>query len=361
MVMKTLFHLPGRFSQKLGKLFILNYLMQVIVVFSLSGQTIPRLPNCADTPLHPMAGKVYTYSVTISPPYTTPQSYDWYVTDNPGFLAGSTLITTYIIPNSKEYIDAGEGYHNTATGTNSLTIKWTGKSVISAKTKPYFLVIHYRGTNGTLCEAMNMRAYKIEPFSAFTLDLTNVNGIVDLGLDGSNQAVVHHLCARDIASASFNGTKMLYDYGINELIFKVVAANFTGGWKPTVKISGLVGSQTVGSVEWSASTIFAGTNPMTKTGDTWTPVNKVPAPADNLTSDGEAIYIRVTVQNNDYEGTVDTPVTLALNGLTDDGDEDVHYADCLADGFTNDVATQVILARPTLTSNTGTPTQAFLP
>jgi len=329
--------------------------------YSVEGQTIPRLPNCADTPLHPMAGKAYSYAVTIAAPYTTPQSYDWYVTDNPGFIAGSTLITTNIIPNTKEYIDAGTGYHNTATGTNSITIKWTGKAVISAKTKPYFLVIHYKGSNGTLCEAMNIRAYKIEPYNAFTLDLTNVDGTTDLGLNGSNLAVERRLCASDIASVNFDGTRMVYDYGINELIFKVVAANFTGGWMPYVKVTGLAVPQTIGSIEWSETTTFSGANPFTKNADSWSPANKVPAPADNVTDNGKSIYIKVSIKNNDFEGTVDTPITLAINGVTDDGDEDVHYADCLADGFTNDVATQVITARPMITSNTGTPVQSFIP
>ena len=154
---------------------------------------------------------------------------------------------------------------------------------------------------------------------------------------------------------------MLFDLGVNELLFKVVAANFSGGWTPTVKIAGLAGSQTIGSVEWSETLTFSGTNLFTKSTDSWTPVNKVSAPSNNQTAGGEAIYIKVLVRNNDYEGITDTPITLSLNGMTNDGDEDVHYADCLADGFTNDVAMQLILARPVITSNTGTPVQTFLP
>lgn len=328
---------------------------------SVLGQTMPRVPNCVDSPLHPKAGKDYSYAVTIPSPYTTPQTFDWYVTDNPGFIAGSTLVTTNIIPNSKEYIDAGAGYHNTVTGSNSITIKWTAKAVLSAKTKPYFLVIQYKGTNGTLCEAMNLRAYKIEPYNAFTLDLTNVNGTTDLGLDGSNVAIVHRMCAKDISSVSYDGTKMVYDYGVNELIYKVVAANFTAGWTPTVKISGLVGSQTIGSIEWSKTTTFTGTNIFTKNADSWIPANKIPAPVGNLTENGDVVYFRVMVNNNDFEGTIDTSVTLSLNGVSDDGTEDVHYADCLTDGFSNDVATQQIMARPVIASNTGSPVQSFLP
>ena len=345
------------------KMYLVMMLLSLSIVHSNSatGQTIPRLPACTDSPLHPMAGKSYTYAVTIAAPYTTPQTFDWYVTDNPGFIAGSTLVTTNIIPNSKEIIDAGAGYHDPATGTNSIAIKWTGKAVLNAKTKPYFLVIHYKGTNGTLCEAMNLRAYKIEPYNAFTLDLTNMNGSTDLGLNGSNVAVEHKLCAKEIASVNYDGTKMVYDYGVNELVYKVVAANFSGGWKPFVKVSGLAGNQTVEAIEWSATTTFTGANPFTKNADSWSPANKVAAPADNITDDGEIIYIKVTIHNNDFEGLTDTPIVLALNGTTDDGDEDVHYADCLADGFTNDVATQIILARPTITSNTGSPVNGFLP
>ena len=355
--MNDFLFLPGR---------IRSFLTIVLVLFSgcwiyLAGQTIPRVPACPDNPLHPMAGKSYTYAVTIAAPYTTPQSYDWYVTDNPSFIAGSILNTNGIVPNSKEFIDAGSGYHDPSTGTNSISIKWTGKAVLHAKTQPYFLVIRYQGTNGTLCEAMNLRAYKVDPFNAFTLDLTNVSGTSDLGLDGSNLAVVNHLCASDIASVSYNGTKMMYDYGDNVLIFKVVAANFTGGWMPSVKLSGLVTAQSVGSIEWSASTTFTGTNPFVKNGEIWTPANKVPAPADNLTADGEPVYLKVTIHNGDFEGTSDTPITLAINGVTDDGDEDVHYADCQTDGYANDVATQIILARPVITSNSGTPVQNFLP
>lgn len=341
-------------------LFILPLLMLMLSVIA-QGQTIPRLPNCTDSPLHPMAGKNYDYAVTIAAPYTTPQTFDWYVTDNPGFIAGASLITTNIIPNDKEYIDAGTGYHSPSTGSSSITIKWSGKSVASARIKPYFLVISYKGTNGTLCEAMNLRAYKVEPYNAFTLDLTNVEGNTDLGLNGSNIAVLGRMCAKDILSANYDGAKISYDYGVNELFFKVVATNFSGGWTPTVKITGLAGSQSISSVEWSGSLTFAGTNPFTKTTDSWTPVNKVNAPVNNQTAGGEAIYIRVLVRNNDYEGITDTPITLSLNGITNEGDEDVHYADCLSDGFTNDTATQVIQARPSIISNTGTPGQTFLP
>jgi len=359
--MKTSFQFCGKIFPRMRSLSVILFALTLAAGFSVRGQSIPRLPNCVDSPLHPIAGKNYDYAVTIAAPYTTPQTYDWYVTGNPGFIAGSALITTNIIPNDKEYIDAGTGYHNTSTGTNSITIQWTGKSVVNAKTKPYFLVISYKGTNGTLCEAMNIRAYKIEPYNAFTLDLTNVEGSADLGLNGSNLAVMGRMCAKDIASVNYDGTKMVYDYGVNELLFKVVAANFIGGWTPTVKISGLAGSQTIGSVEWSGTLTFPGTNLFTKTADSWTPANKIIAPANNQTAAGEIIYIRVMIRNNDYEGIADTPIKLSLDGISNDGDEDVHYADCLADGFTNDVATQLILARPVITSNTGSPVQTFLP
>ena len=359
--MRTSFQFCGKIIPWMRSLSVILLSLTLAAGYTVRGQTIPRVPNCVDSPLHPMVGKNYDYAVTIAAPYTTPQTYDWYVTDNPGFIAGSVLISTYIIPNDKEYIDAGTGYHNTSTGTNKITIQWTGKSAASAKAKPYFLVISYKGTNGTLCEAMNIKAYKIEPYIAFTLDLTNVSGAADLGLNGSNLAVVGRICAKDVASVNYDGTKMVYDYGVNELLFKVVAANFSGGWTPTVKIAGLAGSQTIGSVEWSESLTFSGTNLFTKSTDSWTPVNKVSAPSNNQTAGGEAIYIKVLVRNNDYEGITDTPITLSLNGMTNDGDEDVHYADCLADGFTNDVAMQLILARPVITSNTGTPVQTFLP
>jgi hypothetical protein len=359
--METFIQFYGKISLQINSIFAILLFLLLEPGLLATGQVIPRVPNCPENPTHPKAGKSYSYAVTIPAPYTIPQSYDWYVTDNPGFIAESLLITTNIIPNDKEYIDAGQGYHNMNTGTNSIVIKWTGKSAVNAKTKPYFLAIRYKGTNGTLCEAMNIKAYKIEPFNAFTLDLTNMNGPADLGLDGSNLPVVSRLCAKDVASVSYDGSKMVYDYGVNELIFKIVAANFTGGWTPTVKISGLAGTQTIGSVEWSGTTSFTGTNIFTKNSDSWAPTNKIPAPSDNLTDDGETIYIRVLVRNNDYEGIIDSSVTLSLNGISDDGNEDVHYTDCLADGFSNDLATQIILARPSITTNTGYPAQTFLP
>lgn len=343
------------------RLFYLITIVTCLISLAVSGQTIPRRPNCTETPLHPVAGKAYTYSVNIPAPFGAPQSFDWYVTDNPSFITGSTAVTSGIVPNNKEYLEAGNGYHNPAAGTSSISIKWTGKAVTSSKTKPYFLVIRYKGTNGILCEAMNLRVYKIDPYNAFTLDLTNVSGTTDLGLNGSNQAVVHQHCAGEIVSVNFDGTKMIYDYGSSELLFKVVATNFSGGWKPSVKISGLSARQTVGTIEWSETPTFAGANPFSKSNDIWTPANKVSVPADHSTQEGAAIYIRVVIRNNDFEGTTDTPVTLAINGVTDDGEEDVHYADCLPDGYANDVATQTILARPAITSNTGSPVQNFIP
>ena len=146
--MKELDPLSGKILRRLNLIVLILLFLLIGINLIMHAQTIPRLPACTDTPLHPIAGKDYSYSVTIPAPYTTPQSFDWYVTDNPGFIAGSVQITTSIIPNSKEFIDAGAGYHYTSTGTNSISIKWTGKAALNAKTKPYFLVIHYKGTNG---------------------------------------------------------------------------------------------------------------------------------------------------------------------------------------------------------------------
>ena len=331
---------------------ILFLLVAFMATASAFGQTVPRAPICDDTPLNPIAGKNYTYAVNVAAPYTTPQAYDWYVTDDPTFITGSVPTYNGLITNAMGIITAGSGYHDPAAGSNSVQIMWSGLAVANAASKPYFLVINYKGTNGTLCEAMNMKVYKIEPKNAFTLDITNVNATTDLGLDGSNLAVQNSMCASDIASASYIGSNMVYDYGVNYLVFKVVAANFTKGWTPSIKVSGLNGGQTVGSIEWSSTTTFTGTGNFTDATGTWIADAHVPAPADNLTDDGEAIYVRVAVNNGTYEGIANTPITIAVDGETDDLQPDVHYADCLADGFTNDVATQVILGRPNVTSNT---------
>jgi hypothetical protein len=91
--------------------------------------------------------------------------------------------------------------------------------------------------------------------------------------------------------------------------------------------------------------------------ETTTPVN---APANGTVgADGQCIVVRVTIENNQAETITDDEISLAVNGIMYDptvtaGDPryetaalgDLHYDGCLVDGFTNDVITQVLTARP---------------
>ena len=148
------------------------------------------------------------------------------------------------------------------------------------------------------------------------------------------------------------------DYGTNYLYFAVAAANFTDSWLPEFQLTG--NGASVETIEWqypAQANVATGWNLPT------VPVQASAGSGASVGAAGECIIVRVTLEHGAEEVTTALTLTLAVNGIMNDPTtvgadytnrdfEDVHHADCLADGFTNDVATQVLKPRPDLISTT---------
>ena len=165
---------------------------------------------------------------------------------------------------------------------------------------------------------------------------------------------------------------MVFDYGINYLYFEVVAANFTGSFTPSFKLSGLKTGQKA-TVEWTVDKTFA-TAGLTALGasaqpaTTGTPLSftgtaVTPSSAVTDMTKGVSIYIRVTVANGLYEGLNDDAVTLAVEAVNANLDPDIDNATCAAPipatGY-EDTAVQTLNMRPTVTTGLTAP-QNFIP
>jgi hypothetical protein len=138
----------------------------------------------------------------------------------------------------------------------------------------------------------------------------------------------------------------------------MVAANFTASYTPSFKISGLQGNQ-VADIDWGYTIGTYSTNVTTGTGNgTYASASPATTLLTN-TSTGVSIYVRVSVHNLNFEGTAQTPITFAVEGINSAAQHDVDNATCgyTAPGF-EDLIVQNLNPRPTLTPN-GPP--AFLP
>lgn len=289
-----------------------------------------------DDAQHPIAGKSYTYSVTVDPSGGT---FLWYVTSNANLLTGTP------IDSGEGILIAGAGYNNATTGTASIDITWTPQAVAAAHSgTPYYLVLKY--TTGC---SNNVKPWEIQPLNLFSITVENVNSgggaYADICRPGVSATVDHH--------------EVVYDYGSNALYLKVSAKNFTTSWTPTINMSALNSSltppQTVTSIEWSLTTTFTGTSNF----DLTTGVATAAVPdkgGDNVTTGiDEYIFIKIVIQDGKFEGTANQSIALNISA-TDDasglGDVDKDPATC-EDVVENDHLTQTLKARPSITAVTG--------
>jgi len=255
-----------------------------------------------------------------------------------------------------------------ATASTKTTVTWTtaGLKDVSA-TKPLFMVLQYTGSGTPTC-SNNMKVYQIIPKNAFTVDILNIKNsdkTTELAYGTTDTQ-----CYADILSAKYDAptSKMVFDYGVNYLYFEVVAANFTGSFTPSFKLSGLKTGQKA-LVEWTVDKTLAtagltalGAAQTATTGTvldfTGTAVAADPAITDM--SKGVSIYIKVTVTNGLYEGLNDDAISLAVEAANASGDADIDNTTCAAPATTfEDVATQTLNKRPTVIPDPATGT--FVP
>ncbi len=349
------------------KQLILFLLVTGMVATSAFGQarlgSAPQPISCTDDPLNPIAGKAYDYSAILAP---AGGSTYWYATKATTFITAGARVAGIEIPvgpttitNATNYITIGAG----ATTPSTTNVTWSSevlKGVTAAN--PLFMILEYKGPGTPSC-ANNMKVFQISPKNAFTVDITNLKNDTKAPLA---YGIPDTQCYADIASASYDGVKkeMVIDYGINKLYFEVIAANFTGSFTPSYKLSGLKTGQSA-LVEWTVDNTLAsgltalgaalpattGT-PLSFTGTAVTPDVSI----TDMTK-GVSIYLRVTVTNGFYEGLSNDDVTMAVEAENTNNEADIDNATCLAPATTyEDTAMQTINMRPSVTADPATGT-----
>ena len=347
------------------KQLILMIVVTGMVATSAFGQavtgTAPRPVSCTDDPLHPIAGKPYDYSSILNP---AGGSTYWYATKSTTFVTAGARVATEIPADGVAIQSGATNYRTNTAGATSPTkasLTWTSAGLKGVDaTNPLFMVLEYKGSGTPSC-SNNMKVYQILPKNAFIVDILNLKNTDKSALA---YGTTDTQCYADIANARYDAptSKMVFDYGTNKLYFEVVAANFTGTFTPSFKLTGLKTGQTA-LVEWTVDKTFAsglaalGAAQNATTGATlnFTGTAVTPDPAVTDMSKGVSIYVKVTVTNGLYEGLTDDAVTMAVEAVTSAGDADIDNATCAAPASTfEDTAVQTLNKRPTVTNDPAT-------
>jgi len=314
--------------------------------------TLPVPLTCSATdPLNPIAGRPYDYSAIINP---TGGTAFWYATKSTTFTTAGARVATEI-PADGVLISTGATNYRTSTvsptSPTTTNVTWTsaGLDGINATTAPLFMVVEYAGPT---C-ANNMKVMQIIPKIAFTVDITNMlHGATPTSLA---YGVAENQCYANVASATWSVAdgKMTYDYGVNVLYFEVIAANFTGTYKPTLKLTGLQGTQTA-DIDWGyvIGTYSNNLNTNAASPSVTTAQFSVTTTAP-ATNNGVSIYVRVTVKNHGWEGLGNDNISLAVEAVdgTLAANKDVD-PDCTTFTDFGDLAMQTLNLRPTVTPGT---------
>ena len=316
--------------------------------------TAPRPLTCdLNDPMAPVAGRPYTYQATMAPANGTTF---WYATKSTTFMNNGTRVATPINADGTSIATGATNYMTSASNASSpssTTVTWTssGLSGVTA-VNPLFMVMEYAGSCSN-----NMKVMKIVPKVAFTVDIANMaHGATPspLGYDATESQ-----CYADVASSSWDAANnnITIDYGVNTLYFEVVAANFTGSYSPTFKLTGLSGTQTA-DIDWG---VTVGSYPNSlATGLTGASVTTSPTTVNTSvasTANGVSIYVRVTIHNHGWEGLANNNISLAVEAVDSASNSDVDATCATGAGF-EDIAMQTLNARPTVTGDPATP---FLP
>jgi hypothetical protein len=331
---------------------VLAFLASTVTVF---GQTAVHhsypLPlfGCADGPLSPIAGKLYNYNVDVNP---AGGQFQWWATTNQSFISGGTnnmntmLLSPTTTPPGTDLVATSASY-GTGSPTDNADIAWSSSTLATAETTPTFVVVQYDAVPPGCSN--NLKVYKIDPINGFTVDVRNLFGNYDTVAYG----VPVDTCVSPVSEAIYNtgNNGIDYNFGDNKLLFEVVLANFTTSAVVSFSISNLVAQQTA-DLSWGYTPATANTTALGSglgNGDLVTDANVLTD--ETNTSVGVSIFVLATIHNNRYEGTADTPFTLAVDAVNAAGNPDVVNADCTIASF-EDQATQILLARPTVTSTT---------
>ena len=298
-----------------------------------------------DNALKPMAGKKYTYTISVDP---TGGTYDWFVTTD------VNLKTAVAIPSGSAAGDillGGKGYNDPLSTAATIDITWSAAAVAAANATPtptkYYLVVKYT----TTC-SNNIKPWRITPINLFQIDVEKVNS--------TGALIAEDICRAAFVDAVIGADdKVTYDYGENALYLKVTAKNFAGSWTPKVDIAALKGSitapQTIKSIEWSLTTTFTETSNFDLTTGVATTV--VPDKgADNVTNGiDEFVYIKVVIKDANFEGLTAQTLKLNLSATDLAGNKDVDVDAAGIAVAENDNVEQILKARPKVTATDPSP------
>lgn len=292
--------------------------------------TNPVALSCTSGPLNPIAGNPYNYGVTATP---AGGNFQWWATTGQNFIAtGTNNLSTRLTTASGALLGTSSSYGVT-TATNNVDITWSSATLSAAVATPTFVVAQYDAA----C-ANNLKVYKITPVNGFTVDIQNL----DASKNPLGYGTAFSTCVSPVRSAKYVAGAIVTDYGTNVLYYEVVAANFTGSWVPTFTLPALPAGMTA-TVVWDYDVTFAAPH-IANNGD-------AVLTAVTNTSNGVSIFVRVTIQNGTHEGLANVPYPLYVNGTDAASLPDVPNTDCtLAPSVLDDLATQTLLARPTVTA-----------
>ncbi|MFV0365792.1 MAG: hypothetical protein ACK5JS_04715 [Mangrovibacterium sp.] len=301
--------------------------------------------------LNPIAGKTYTYSVNVEN-FGTGSTIHWIATQNVNLLnvfAGANIIPAN---NTELIVNASDAYNAAATATadnNAIDIKWNSKittAITDLAANPILVAAKVEDCSN------NLKVYSITPVNGFMVDIKNVENDAYTSLDYNT---VDDQCFSKIASATWNGSDMDYNYGTNILYYEVVATNFSDSWVPTFKIEGLKGDQTA-TLEWSYTAYNGATGTSDYAAAAISPeleTAAVKVASATNTSEGVSIYVKVTVSNNTYEGLTDDDIVLSVKGTVNGAKDNDQLATGGDGGYTDNNATQTLTKRPTITATSG--------
>jgi len=317
------------------------FILVFLVVATFASVTNLYAQSCGDA-LHPIAGKKYTYGISVSPAGGT---FNWYVVTSADLMPGTSTKA------DNTYLIGGTGYNAPGTGTSTVDITWSSKAVKEAlaNTTKFYLVVNYAMTGCT----DNLKAYAVTPVNLFQILVENANSA---GTVWDAAAATAGVCRSAVVSAKVNGTGIDYDYGSNALYLKITANYFTTSWTPKIDITALKASlnvgQTITSIEYSTTTTFTGTSNFDLgTGVATTPVAQV----GTSTTDGtdQLIYVKVVITDGKFEGTGDQNVAFNVSAVDASGNPDVDLdSSCVALATDPDNVKQLLKGRPAITSTT---------
>jgi hypothetical protein len=325
-------------------------MMAFLAVTSAFGQmvhnSIPQPLSCTPGPFTPMAGQSYDYSATATP---ANGNFTWWATTDVDFIKAGVNNLSKKLSVGTELIAASPNYGQTLPNAGTVSITWGDAILAAAAATPTFVVVQNDAT-GTNC-ANNLKVYKINPINGFTVDIKSMDQAkISLGYGAP-----YSFCVSSITSAKYTGGAIVTDYGTNVMYFEVVAANFTGSYTPSFKVTGLQTGQSVTSLElYTDAAMATPAIATTQTLGVYSPAAPIAVDGSvTNTSTGVSLYVKMTIANGTFENLTGEPITLAVNGINSVGDKDVDNTNCGSQTDFEDSATQTINARPTITAAGG--------